>query len=250
MAESATEPPSPTLQRTLGRTVLVPQEQTAPRAGLRWEFKPPRPLLTAALLPAAVAAVTALWLVDLLPVLAALVIGAVLSPLVLLRACLSCYELHRCRRLGDALLRAYPQRPPVSSLAAWRSTELTSVRSRRRLTGFVGQLRREIDACTGSNAPPEESALAQSSNLLRRLEDRLTDATQPVSSLGMLELRALVSDEFSPLYFPERAGDLPTALAQALTTLEHARASVSETDAVSPANSAPPRGKPCFGGHS
>jgi hypothetical protein len=224
MAEPATEPPSAVPHRSLGRTVLrlVSQDQIATRAGLRTEFKPPRPFATAALLPAAVAATSALWLLDLLPGLAALVIGGVLAPLVLLRAGFSDYELHRCRRLGEALLRAYPELPPVSGLAAWRSTELTSVRSRRRLTGFVRQLRREIDACTGSRAPPEESTLAQSSKLLRRLEDRLKNTTQPVSPLGMLELRALVSDEFSPLYFPERAGDLPTALARALTSLEHA----------------------------
>lgn len=38
----------------------------------------------------------------------------------------------------------------------------------------------------------------------------------------MLELRALVSGELSPLYFPDRADDLPTELGRALSALEPA----------------------------
>ena len=55
---------------------------------------------------------------------------------------------------------------------------------------------------------------------MRHLERRLEALTDPVSAFGILELRGLVTDEFSPLYFPERIGGLPAALAHALGELE------------------------------
>ena len=98
---------------------------------------------------------------------------------------------------------------------------MTSTRNRRELARHVRQLRRETQACSRSDAPPADSAaLDESLVLLRRLESRLEMVADPVSPLGMLELRALATDEFSPLYVPERAGGLAAALGQALTALE------------------------------
>jgi hypothetical protein len=158
-----------------------------------------------------------------LPAPAALGFGVSLVLLALVQGSLGAYDLRRSRRLGDALLRAYPGLPPVSGLAAWRSAELTSARNRRQLTRLVRQLRRETEACTRSGAPPVDSAvLDQSLVLLRRLESRLGTLFEPVSPLGMLDLHALATDDVSPLYYPERAGALPAALAERLAALEPA----------------------------
>lgn len=140
-------------------------------AGSPNEFGPPRPLRASVLHLAPAPVAVALWLSGVVPLLAALVMLAVLSLLSLLRACVGGYELHRCRRLGDALLRAFPHVPPASGLAAWRSAELTSARSRRQLRGWVHQLRREVRACTSLGASPQENAaLEESDAVLHCLE--------------------------------------------------------------------------------
>lgn len=184
-------------------------------------FQPSRPLRAAAFVLAPLPLPVTLWASGVLAAPAALGFGISLVLLALVQGGLGIYDLHRSRRLGDGLLRAYPGLPPVSGLAAWRSAELTSARSRRRLRRRVRQLRCETEACTRSGAPPIDSAVVgESLALLRELESRLELLAEPVSPFGMLELQALVRDELSPLYFPERAGALPAALAQALTSLE------------------------------
>ncbi len=158
----------------------------------------------------------------LLPEGPALGLGVSLGILTLIRGGLSAWDLHRSRRQGDAQLRAYGL-PPISGVAAWRSTELTSDRSRRRLARGVQQLRHETQACRHSGDPPVESILLDKSVLLlRRLECRLGMQSEPVSPVGMLDMRTLALDELSPLYFPERADDLPVALLLALVVLEPA----------------------------
>jgi len=192
-------------------------------AGSPDEFRPPRPLRASVLPLAPMPLAVALWLWGVVPVLAALVMLAALSLAALVRACAGAYELHRLRRLGDALLRASPSLPPASGLAAWRSAKLTGAQSRRQLGGWVHQLKREVRACTGPGASPQQNtALEESDAVLRRLEYRLNDAARPLSPLGMLELRALVSGDLSPLYYPKRADDLTAELSRALAALEPA----------------------------
>ena len=184
------------------------------------DFRPPRPLRTAALMLAPLPLPLALWLSGALPAAAAL--GACVSfvLLALVQGGLGAYDLHRSRGLGDALLRAYPGRPPVSELAAWRAAELTSARKRRELRRLVRRLRRETEACSPPGVWP--AALAETLRLLRRLESRLDRLTEPVSPLGMLDVHLLATDDLSPLYFPERTGALPAALSRALAALDPA----------------------------
>lgn len=200
---------------------LVP-EPTASR-GLYEDFEPPHPLRTGAFLLAVAPLPVALWTSSVAPAPAALGFGVSLTLVALVKGGLGAYDLHRSRRLADELLRAHPGHSPVSGLAAWRSVELASARSRRRLIRLVRQLRRETEACTRSGAPPVDGAvLADSLLLLRRLECRLEMLCAPVSPLGMLGLHTLATDNFSPLYFPKRSDALPAALAQALAALEPA----------------------------
>jgi hypothetical protein len=185
------------------------------------DFRPPHPLSSAALLLAPLPLPLALWAAGVLPTPAALAFGVFLFVLALIQGGLGAFDLYRSRRLGDALLRAYSGQPPVSGLAAWRSSELTSPRNRRWLASHVRQLRRETRACARSDDSPADSAvLDENLVLLRRLEYRLEKLSDPVSPFGMLGVHELATDEFSPLYHPERASGLPADLSRALAALE------------------------------
>ena len=170
---------------------------------------------------APVPAIAALWALGALPAQVALGLAAFEFLIAVVRGGLGAFELVRSRRLADALIRADPDLPPDVGLTAWRSARLTSERSRRRLGRHLRSLRRETDACRPSREL-RLSVLDESVALLRRLEARLERLSEPVSPLGMLELHELVLADVSPLYFPERAGALPAALARALGALEPA----------------------------
>jgi hypothetical protein len=184
-------------------------------------FQPPHPFRAAALLLAPLPLPVALWLSGALPASAALGFAVSLVAFGLVQVGVSGYDLRRSRRLGDALLRAHPGRPPIAGLAAWRSAELTSARNRRALTRRVRQLRRETETCVSLGSPRVEGAVLDLSlALLRRLESRLELAPEPVTPLGMLYVQELAAGELGPLSAPERAGGLPAALQRALAALE------------------------------
>lgn len=213
------EPPS----AKASRVGHVREPKLRPRAdspGSSDEFDPPRPFRAAVLQLAPVAVPAALWAFGALPVPAAAVFVAVFALVAGLRVGLGVHDLLRSRRLGDALLRGHPGVPPISALAAWRSAELISDRHRRRLAGFVRQLRRETEACAARSVPVDDAVVEESVRLLRSLELRLELLIETVAPLGMLEVAALARDSWSPLYFPERAHDLPAALRRALEALE------------------------------
>ena len=190
-------------------------------ATLHAGFRPPRPTRGAALLMGPVSLAAALWATGVLPTAAALGFGASFVVLATAQGAFGAYDLHRSRRLADALLRAYPGLPPVSALAAWRSAELTTPRARRELAVRVRLLRRETETCISLGVPDIDGAvLDEAVVLLRRLQERLAALPEPVSPLGMLEVRALVTGHVGPLNFPEHAGGLPAAVAQALAALE------------------------------
>lgn len=216
-------PPSPSAQRARRRAKLrgFGFEPTALTAGSREGFRPPRPLLGTLILLASLPLPVALWASGVAPAPVALGFGAVFVLVAFVQSGLAAYDLHRSRCLADPLLRAYPGLPPVSGLAAWRAAELTSTRRRRELARLVRRLRLETEACTRSRAPHiDNAALDESLVFLRRLECRLELLSKPVSPVGMLDISALATDDVSPLYFPERAGTLPAALARALAALE------------------------------
>ena len=197
-------------------------QPTVPAEGLHEDFQPPHPLRAAVLLLAPLPLPIALWLSGVVPAPLAVGLIGFLVLLALVQGGLGAYDLRRSRQLGDALLRAYPALPPVSGVAAWRSAELTSARNRRQLSRQMRQLRRETEACTRSGAQRVDRATLNASLIaLQRLERRL-ESSRPVSPLGMLDLHTLATADFSPLYFPQRAGALPAALTQVLATLEPA----------------------------
>jgi hypothetical protein len=166
----------------------------------------------------------ALWAAGVLAPAAALIFAAWFVLFALIRGGFEAVERHRDRRVGELLLRTNPRRPPVSAIAAWRAAELTSASRRHRLKGSVCQLRRETEACVLSRHPAAlAAALDESLVLIARLEDRLESSPEPVEPLGMLEARVLTLealDDLSPLYYPERADDLRSKLAEALVALE------------------------------
>ena len=180
MSDPATTEPQPTswqwTRRTSGRGSFATGPTTM-RKNVTEDFRPPQPLVAAALPLPPASLLLALGLSGLLPVSIAVGGFGFLVLLALVRGGLAAHELHRARQLGDALLRAYPGLPPAASLAAWRSAELTSPHNRRRLTGFVRQLRRETEACTRSGVWLADSAhacrqrtLEESLIVLHRLE--------------------------------------------------------------------------------
>lgn len=193
-----------------------------PAESLREDFEAPRPLRAAMFFLALLPLPIGLWLSGVVPAPLAVGVIGFLVLLGLVQGGLGAYDLRRSRQLGDALLRAHPAVPPVSGVAAWRSAELTSARHRRHLSRQMRQLRRETEACTRSGAPGVDRATLNASLIaLQRLERRLESA-RPVSPLGMLDLQLLATADFSPLYFPQRAGAFPAALIHALATLEPA----------------------------
>lgn len=187
------------------------------------DFRSPRPLRAAALLLAPLPVLAVLRIEGVLPVSIAAGLSSLLALLALIRSGLGAYDLHRSRQLGDALLRAHPGLPPAAGLAAWRSTELTSPHQRHQLGRLLRQLARETEACTRSRLSVTASAtLDATSIVLRQLDRRLKAISDPVSPAGILDLAALATANISPLYFPERAHDLPRELARALAGLEPA----------------------------
>jgi hypothetical protein len=216
-------PPDAKLRLTKFQRV---RHRRRPRAGLpdREDFQPRRPARAVLLRLLAVPLPIVLWAAGVLGPAGALVFVGLVIVLALIRGCFEAVERARDSRVGELLLRTNPRRPPVSAIAAWRSAELTAAGRRHRLRRSVRQLRRETEACIWSRHPAaDEAAIDESLVLLARLENRLDLSPEPVEPLGMLEARALTLealDDLSPLYYPGRAHDLRTKLAQALVALE------------------------------
>ena len=180
-------------------------------------FQPPRPIRSSAVALAGALLPAALWAIGLVPAVAALGFGILVVVVALGKGCLDAYDLRRSRSLGDALLRSHAGEPPLSGLAAWRSDGLTSRGHRRRLARRIRELRREIEACVSLGSPQLGDDVLP---LVRRLEWRLDPVSGPVRAFGIIEVEETVSADLSPLFYPERAGDLPGALDRALGALE------------------------------
>ena len=228
MLEPATAgPPSPGSLRVrrASRLRRVGTEVAGPGGSAHdIDFRAPRPLRAAARLLALLLLPAVLWMSGALPERAALGFAVSVFALAFLQGSLGVYDRRRCRRFGDALLRAHPGRAPVSGPAAWRSHELTSARNRRELARGMRQLRRQTETCLSLGSRRVDRALLEAIlPLVRQLESRLDRISEPVTPVGMLDIEALATNELGPLSCPERAGDLHTALAQALAALEPER---------------------------
>jgi hypothetical protein len=181
-------------------------------------FRRPRPARSVLLLLVPVPLIAALGALGVLPPAIAAALAVFQTWLALVQGGLGAYGLRRLRRRADALLRGTPGLPPDPPLTAWRAAALTSPRSRRALARHLRGLRSETRACL----PSRELRLAvleETERLLRKLEQRVGRLSGRVSALGMLELHALVIDDISPLFFPERAEELPALLSGAYEAL-------------------------------
>ncbi len=184
-------------------------------------FRPPQPLRATLFAPLPCLVPLALWAGGSIPAASAIVSGGVLAIMAGGHIGYVRFDLWRCRRLADRLLLADSRGRVSSALAEWRAGELASERVRRNLAGWVHDLIR--DAEPGARrvwSPLNRPAARQNLFLLRQLEHRLGDLSQPASPRGVLLVRALLSDgTTSPLYRPDRADRLPDALAEALVGL-------------------------------
>jgi hypothetical protein len=179
----------------------------------REEFVAPQPLRATflALTPAlALAVLGATGVVS--PGVAAAA-GGLLFALAMIRVGCVWSDARRCRVLADRLLRMHPRSDISSPLADWRTPQLTSERTRRRLVKRVQQLIRDAELGLRTGSPPlDRHAIERSLFLLRRLDRRLGDLSRPVSPYGMLVVGEL----------PD-AAELPDALTEALAALDTPR---------------------------
>jgi hypothetical protein len=214
---SATPPRGPANARLRLVTDAPSQTFVSPREG----FQPPRPLRSAAFPLAASPLALVLWVQGVLPGLAAIGLGLSSSLLAAIASGLRIRDLRQSRSLGDALLRAYPGRAPLSELAAWRATELTAPRSRHQEVNLVRALMRETERrMRSSRTPLGRAPLDQELALLSRIEHRLGLLAAPVSAVGVLELHALVKGQLDPTSSPTRTSALRGELARALAALD------------------------------
>ena len=199
------------------RAIQTRVVRTAPPA-----FRPPHPLRAALLAPLPSAVPLALWASGAISAPAAIVSGGVLAVMAGAHVGYARFDLWRCRELGDRLLSAHPRAWVTSPIADWRAAELTSERNRRHLAKWVSGVIRDAEVrALRAWSPLNRAAARRSLFLLRRLEQRLGDLSQPVSPRGVLAVQALLSDGFaSPLYRRERADRLPDALTDALAGLD------------------------------
>ena len=112
------EPPSPGLlpARRASEDGWFAPRPTVPANESPPQFRPLLPLRLAAFLLAPVPLLMALWVSGVTLAFLAVSLSGSLVLLALVRAGLGAYDLRRSRRLGDALLRAYPCLPPADGL--------------------------------------------------------------------------------------------------------------------------------------
>jgi hypothetical protein len=185
-------------------------------------FRPPQPLRATFLAPLPCLVPLALWAGGSIPAVAAIVSCGVLAVMAGGHVGYVRFDLARCRALADQLLLADSCGHVSSALADWRVAELSSERTRRNLAGWTHDLIRDAEPRARHVWSPLNRAAAQQSlYLLRRLEHRIGDLSQPVSPRGVVVVRALLSDgTTSPLYRSDRAEELPDALVEALAGLD------------------------------
>jgi len=186
-------------------------------------FVPPHPLRATLLAPIPSLAPFGLLASGAISAAAAIVSGGVLACMAGAHIGYARFDLWRCRRLADELLSAHHRATVSSPLVAWRSAELTSARTRRNLAEWVHGVIRDAEPPRVRLVwtPLNRAAARRNLFLLRRLEQRLSDLSRPVSPRGVLVVQELLADGTrSPLYRQDRADALPDALAEALAGLD------------------------------
>ena len=113
---------------------------------------------------------------------------------------------------------------PVDSPVAWRVQELTSERERRRLSRSMRGVLKSLSGTWMPGASPvNRVALRPYATLVEAIADRLAEIEYPVSAVGVLAVRRMLTDPDSPLYARREKGDeidVGDALRAALRGLE------------------------------
>ena len=113
---------------------------------------------------------------------------------------------------------------PVESPVAWRVQELTSERERRRLSRSMRGVVKSLSGTWMPGASPvNRVALRPYATLLAAIADRLAETEYPVSAVGVLGVRRMLSDPDGPLYARQGEpgnADVGGALRAALRWLE------------------------------
>jgi hypothetical protein len=129
-------------------------------------------------------------------------------------------ELAAVRRTIDRLIVLQPHSSETSSLARWRSLELTAPDYRKALAREVDRVLAMLDPRKLPGASPlRRPAARRSEGLLRALSTRLA-GDKPVTARGVLLARELLRDPGSPLFSGESEHLLPIALKRVLGALE------------------------------
>ena len=123
---------------------------------------------------------------------------------------------------ADMLLRKGFRVHPASPLLTWREAELTSERRRKALARSLTHIVRELEGRVLPGAVPLNRVAARPHvGLIRVLAERVGLLDRPVTAQGMLLVQDLVTDGFgSPLYVPERAGELESTVERCLAVLD------------------------------
>jgi hypothetical protein len=137
-----------------------------------------------------------------------------------LRAVRAWHELEAVRRNLDRLIVLEPHGSATSTIALWRSLELTAPGYRKGIAREVDRVLSLLDRGSLPGASPLRRAAARrSEDLLQLLAARLRD-DRPVTARGVLLARQLLRDPGSPLFSDESEHLLPRALKRVLGALE------------------------------
>ena len=132
------------------------------------------------------------------------------------------HHSRRARRDADRWLRISAGRWEDHPACAWRAAELTALRERRILARSLQGVAREVSAprATITAVPLNRRDLAPHIEEIEQLAQRLEDLELPVTAVGVLCVRDLLTEGGGPLYLHGRAADLSETLYRIRRTLE------------------------------
>lgn len=129
-------------------------------------------------------------------------------------------ELEAVRRTIDRLIVHEPHSSETSSLARWRSLELTAPAYRMRLARETERVLSLLDPRLLPGASPLRRPAARRSEDLLQLLSATLAGDRPVTARGVLLARELLREPGSPLFSDEAEHLLPRALKRVLGALE------------------------------
>jgi hypothetical protein len=183
----------------------------------------PEPSRRALLLLVASAAALVLGVLEIVPGITALFVGAALAAIAGCAALAAAIERARARAWADGQIDA-GVRLRSNRIVAERIRELTSRRERLMLAGSLRSLARSLERSIVLTASPVNRPAARPQRAaLLALADRLSALDRPLDPRGVLLVERLLRDPNGPLYDRARAEDLRSTLETAHRALESRR---------------------------